>query len=350
MPSATDDDVERLRADASARKRRLRMFGLALLALPAALAGAAWAYMVRMPGRSHEGPLPALTPGEAAYQAETARHVQVLAGDIGERNHRQRARLDMSAEYIVRELSAAGYEVDRQRYDALGASFENPVVELSGTELPEEIVVVGAHYDAAQGAPAANDNGSGVAAVLALARAFAGKPQRRTLRFVAFANEEPPHFQTSAMGSLHYAEGCKARGERVIAMLSLETMGYFSDEPRSQDYPFPFSAVYPDTGNFIAIVGDLSSRALVHRVIESFRENARFPSEGAAIPASIPGAGWSDHWSFWQYGYPAVMITDTAPFRYPHYHTKNDTPDKLDYERLARVVAGIEHVLMDLLN
>jgi hypothetical protein len=125
-------------------------------------------------------------------------------------------------------------------------------------------------------------------------------------------------------------------------------MGYFSDEPGSQQYPFPFSLFYPDRGNFIAVVGNTSSRALVRRVVRQFRERARFPSEGAAVPGFITGVGWSDHWSFWQVGYKAAMITDTAPFRFAHYHEATDTPDKLDYERLARVVEGLVHVVGDL--
>ena len=198
--------------------------------------------------------------------------------------------------------------------------------------------------------PAANDNGTGVAALLVLARRLKGSSLKRTVRFVAFANEEPPHFQTDAMGSLVYARACKTAGDNVVAMLSLETMGYFSDDAGSQAYPFPLSVFYPDVGNFIGFVGDLSSRALVHEVIGLFRRGVDFPSEGAALPASIPGVGWSDHWSFWQVGFPAVMITDTAPFRYPHYHTPEDTPDKVDFARLAHVVVGLDGVIVKLAN
>jgi Zn-dependent M28 family amino/carboxypeptidase len=187
-----------------------------------------------------------------------------------------------------------------------------------------------------------------VAALLALARMLKDGAPARTLRFVAFANEEPPHFKQPSMGSLHYAESCKQHGDDVVAMLSLETMGYYRDEPGTQKYPAPLSSFYPDTGNFIGFVGDLSSRALVNRVVDSFRRHASFPSEGAALPGSIPGVGWSDHWSFWQHGYPAVMVTDTAPFRYPHYHEPSDTPDHIDFARLAQVVRGLEKVIAEL--
>jgi hypothetical protein len=328
--------------------RRAQMFTLGLVALPLIAAGATWAYVVRMPGSSFAGALPTLTDEEATIRDATKHDVEKLAGEIGERNHRHPIALNESAMFIEGELAAAGYEVKRQSYEALGMTFHNLEAALPGSERPEEIVVIGAHYDSALDCPAANDNGSGVAALLALARAFAGEPQPRTVRFVAFANEEPPHFQEPAMGSLHYADGCAERDENVVAMLSLETMGYYRDEEGSQQYPFPFSLFYPSRGDFIGFVGDTSSRDLVHRVVESFRRHAQFPSEGAALPASVPGADWSDHWSFFRRGYPAVMVTDTAPFRYPHYHMPEDTPDKVDYERLARVVGGLEKVIRDL--
>lgn len=150
------------------------------------------------------------------------------------------------------------------------------------------------------------------------------------------------------MGSVRYARRCRERGERVVAMLSLETMGCFSDEERSQHYPFPFRYFYPSRGNFIAFVGNLASQALVRRSVRTFRRHASIPSEGAAVPGWITGVGWSDHWSFWEQGYPGVMVTDTAPFRYPEYHTPFDTPDRVSYAPLARVVAGLEPVIFDL--
>jgi Zn-dependent M28 family amino/carboxypeptidase len=131
-------------------------------------------------------------------------------------------------------------------------------------------------------------------------------------------------------------------------MLSLETIGYYSDAPNSQQYPPPFNLYYPSTGNFIGFVGNEESSRLVEQVVRAFRQHAKFPSEGSAAPSDVPGVGWSDHWSFWQAGYPALMVTDTAPFRYPHYHLSSDTPDKLDYDRMARVVDGLQAVIGDL--
>jgi Zn-dependent M28 family amino/carboxypeptidase len=178
--------------------------------------------------------------------------------------------------------------------------------------------------------------------VLELARAAREWRPARTWRFVLFVNEEPPFYKTGQMGSRVHASRARARGERIVAMYSLETIGWYSDAPGSQKYPFPFSWFYPDRGDFLAFVGNLPSRGLLHATIAAFRTHAQFPSDGLAAPAFIPGVDWSDHGSFWEAGYPALMVTDTAPYRYPHYHTAQDTPDKVDYERLAHVVRGLE--------
>ena len=208
--------------------------------------------------------------------------------------------------------------------------------------------MIGAHYDSIAGSPGANDNGSGVAAALELARLTVGRRAHRPLRFVWFVNEEPPFYLGNDMGSRRYVRLIRDRGERVAGMFSLETIGYYSNLRHSQRYPPPLALFYPDTGNFIGFVANLSSRAWLRDALGAFRQHARFPSEGVAAPALIPGIDWSDHRSFWEAGYPALMITDTAPFRYPHYHLPSDTPDKLDYPPLARVVTGLEGTLREL--
>jgi Zn-dependent M28 family amino/carboxypeptidase len=207
--------------------------------------------------------------------------------------------------------------------------------------------VIGAHYDSAGTAPGANDNGTGVAATLALARNMANLRGRSNvrIRWVFFVNEEPPYFQTPRMGSVVYAGQLRKSGETMIGMISLETMGFYSDRAGSQHYPSPLNLRYPDTGNFVAFVGMTSSRAFVRKTVGAFRAVAAFPSVGGSAPDFVQGIGWSDHWSFAQQGIPALMVTDTAPFRYPHYHTRYDTPDKVDYPRLARVVTGLEKML-----
>jgi hypothetical protein len=309
-----------------------------------------WWSMIRMPLKSFCGPLPALTAEQGAARDALRRHVEKLAGEIGERNVFKPEKLRAAADYIEGVFTNAGYKVNRQGYTVLRETCHNLEAELKGKSRGEEIVVVGAHYDSVSGSPGANDNGSGIAAVLELARAWAGRAPARTLRFVAVVNEEPPFFQTEQMGSLVYARQCRQRNENIVAMLSLETIGYYSTVKGSQKYPFPVGLFYPSRGDFIAIVGNRANARLVRHCIASFRRQASFPSEGAALPGRLPGIDWSDHWSFWQAGYPGIMVTDTAPFRYPHYHTQQDTPDKLDYERLARVVAGLDKVLEDLVN
>lgn len=306
------------------------------------------ACVVWMPGRSWNGPLRPLSDGQRAVCARLEGHVHVLAGDIGERNTATHAALLRTADYIERTFGEAGYSVARQEFRAEGRPVCNLEVELRGTSRAEEIVVVGAHYDTVYVCAGANDNGSGVAALLELARQFAGRPQPRSVRFVAFVNEEPPYFRTDEMGSLVYARRCKERGDRIVGMMSLETIGYYSDEEGSQQYPPPFGWFYPDRGHFIAFVANTSSGGLVRRAVRAFRASAQFPSEGVAAPGFITGIGWSDHWSFWQAGYPAFMVTDTAPFRYPFYHTEEDTPDKLDYERMARVTEGLVSVVEEM--
>lgn len=304
--------------------------------------------MTVMPGHSHTGPLPALTKEESIIASRLRRHVTVLAGEIGERNTQHYGELQEAARYVATELRAEGYPVREEPYGIGEREMVNIEGERRGNTHPEEIVVVGAHYDSVAGAPGANDNASGVAAVLELGRLLRDLKPARTVRLVAFVNEEPPWFIGENMGSLVYARGAKKRGEKIVAMLSLETVGYYSDQPHSQKYPEPFQHFYPDTGNFIGMVSNLASYPLLRRVIGTFRATTHFPSEGLAAPEVVPGVGWSDHWAFWQEGYPAMMVTDTAPFRYPYYHASGDTPDKLDYQRMARVTAGIERVVREL--
>ena len=304
-----------------------------------------WWFGMRMPGKNISTAA-TLSAAEIALRAELAADVQALAGDIGERNMRRYRQLNAAADFIEGAFSRAGLRPRRDTYELSGRACHNIEVEIPGAR--PQIVIIGAHYDSVFGSPGANDNGSGVAALLALARRFAGKPAGQTLRFVAFVNEEPPYFQTEQMGSFVYARGCKARGDQISAMLSLETIGYFSDAPHSQKYPPGISAFYPGTGNFIGFVGNFPSRALVRRAVASFREQGKIPSEGGALPSFISGVGWSDQWSFWQCGYPAIMITDTAPFRYPHYHESTDTPDKLEYDRFALVVSALEKTIAEL--
>lgn len=339
VPLGKDGPLGRI---SRANRRRLVVYPLLVGGIVGGLL-----YCTAMPGKSWSGTFTA-TPDELRLAKQLERDVTELAGKIGARNIESRDTLQQSERYVTSRFKELGYAPERLSYDVGIRSVANVEVTLVGTKTPKEIVVVGAHYDSAFDAPGADDNASGVAALFALAEWFATKKPERTLKLVAFANEEPPRFWTEKMGSMVYAKACRARGDDIKAMLSLETVGYFREEPGSQKYPPPMSFFYSDKGNFIGFVGNTSSRSLTRDVVQVFRSTTDFPSEGAALPSFIAGVGWSDQWSFWQAGYPGVMVTDTAPFRNPNYHKLSDTPETLDYARLARVVVGLEKVVQSL--
>jgi len=318
-----------------------------------ALIGAAWGalhYMTGVPGTSHRGPLPPLTPEEAALAQALERHIATIAAR--EHNLAHYAELENVARYIETALASYGYASKAQTFIVSGRPVRNIEVTIAAqpSSATPETIVVGAHYDSAPGTPGANDNASGTAAVIELSRLLRDLDHRtqKRIRLVLFVNEEPPYFGSEDMGSLHYAKSLAASGERVVAMYSLETIGFYSSEAGSQRYPAPFGLLFPDRADFVAFVGLLGSRPLLRKTVRSFRSHTAFPSIGGVAPAFIPGIAWSDHWSFSQLGFQAVMITDTALFRYPHYHRPSDTPDKIDGRNLASVVKGIERVIRDL--
>jgi hypothetical protein len=309
-------------------------------------------FMPQIPGKSYHGPVPPLTDEQMVLRKQLCKDVTKLAGDIGDRNvSTEYKNLCKAANFIEESFVETGYMVLRQGYEVSqyglkGRECYNLETEITGSEKPDEIVVVGAHYDSLEGTPGANDNASGVAALLALARSSVDSKPVRTLRFVAFVNEEPPFFQSDDMGSFVYARRCRERNENIVAMLSLETIGYYTDEPESQSFPIGLmDFVFPTTGNFISFVSNIKSHKLLSDVTGFFRQYAKFPSEAACLPEQIVGVAWSDQWSFWQNGYPGIMVTDTAPFRYPYYHTSEDTPDKINYDWFAYLVDMLEKVV-----
>ncbi|MCG8433363.1 MAG: M28 family peptidase [Gammaproteobacteria bacterium] len=268
-------------------------------------------------------------------------HVQHLAGTIGERNVFIPNTLPAAADYIEATWAAQGYAVTRQWFEARGERVANLEAARTGRTRPGEILLIGAHYDSVVGCPGANDNGTGVAALLEIARLFAAVEPAITVRFVAFVNEEPPFFMTREQGSVVYADAARARGDDIRLMVALETIGYFSDRPGSQQYPPLFGLFYPHQGNFLGFVSDLRSRAVMRRAVEVFRAHSDVPLEHCATFRFVPGVDWSDHRSFWKAGYRAFMVTDTAPYRYPHYHLPSDTPDRVCYPAFARVTEGL---------
>lgn len=326
------------------RISKRRAWAVRLAVIPLVILAGIW-FVTGMPGNSWSGLRPPLTNKEQLIHNNLKRHVAALAGDIGERNVWRDGSMAAAAAYIRKTLVDAGYAVNVQSFTSRGVTVNNLEAVLPGKSNAEEIIVVGAHYDSVADSPGANDNASGVAAMLELARLLAGTALPRSVHFVAFANEEAPFFYGDEMGSNRYATQAHAQGARIEAMLSLETIGYYTDQKGSQRYPFPFSLFYPNTGNFIGFVGNLSSRGLVRRAVGAFRAHTAFPAEGVAAPSGIEGVHWSDHWAFWEAGYPAIMVTDTAPFRYPDYHRATDVPGALDYVGLARVTGGLVDVI-----
>ena len=236
----------------------------------------------------------------------------------------------------------------RLGYEHRGDRCFNLEITQSGTAQKDQILLIGAHYDTVLGSPGANDNGSGVAALIELSRLFAGLELPMTVRFVAFVNEEPPFFATELQGSMVYAHMARRRGDDIRLMVCLETMGCYSDKPGSQSYPSLFKFFYPDRANFIGFVSNFRSWSAMRRLAAAFRRGSDFPLETTAMFPFVPGVSWSDHRSFWVQGFRAVMVTDTAFYRYPHYHAASDTPDRLDYSSLSRVTLGLHSALAEL--
>jgi hypothetical protein len=346
-----------------AQPRNQAMYRTKLATALAGVRNASWVprFAAQMPGQSHEGRLPALTSAQLLLARELESIVMELAGPLCGRNQFRPRVMSRCEEFLMAQLAATGLKVHRQEYMSHGERVCNLEIELPGTTARDEIVLIGAHYDAVELkpefglCPAANDNGSGVAATIALAmraaqRANAGKPPARTLKFVLWANEEPPFFWTEQMGSLVHARAAKARGDKIVAMLTPETCGCYIDAEGSQRYPLAklFETLYPTRGNFIAFMSMHEAADMLRASVAAFREHAAFPSIAAALPAIIPHVGASDHWSYWRMGYPAIMITDTAPYRYNYYHTNEDLPENMNFPHMARVVDGLDGVVKQL--
>lgn len=256
-------------------------------------------------------------------------------------------RLAAAAEFIRAELATAGAATREQTYEADGKQYKNVIATFGADASPA--IVVGAHYDACGKLPAADDNASGVAGLLDLARLLAKSPPATRVDLVAYSTEEPPYFRTEQMGSVVHAKSLRADGTELRAMISLEMIGYFSDEAGSQGFPSPLlRALYPSKGNFIAVVGKIGGGSLVRTVKSAMTSAAPLPVYSLNAPGSLMGIDLSDHRSYWAEGYPAVMITDTAFFRNRAYHTDRDTADRLDYERMAQVVEGTLAAVLEL--
>jgi Zn-dependent M28 family amino/carboxypeptidase len=277
--------------------------------------------------------------------ADLRQHVDRLAGLIGPRHVGAPKALQAAATLIDRALSAVGYTVERQWYLAQGHDVCNLVTEIRGTKRADQIVVLGAHYDTVPTTPGADDNASAVAVLLEVARILHDCRPKRTIRFVAFACEEPPHYFTNEMGSQVYARQCRTSGERIIGMLCLEMVGFFISASGTQSVPDAIPRflhwAFPRRGNFLAAVGNMPSWRLCWKFRRGFKRATRFPLFSICLPELIHDIRRSDNSSFWDQGYPALMLTDTSYLRNPHYHLSSDTPETLDYESMASVAVGV---------
>ena len=283
---------------------------------------------------------------DAAVLENLRRHVDRLAGLIGPRHSSQPRALEAARKLVESELSAAGYDVQRQSYRLAGQrEVENLVAELPGSRKADQIVILGAHYDTMPLTPGADDNASAVAVLLEAARLARRWQAGRTIRFVAFACEEMPHFRNDEMGSKVYAKACRERGERIVGMLCLEMVGFFSSRPNSQQMPTAIPKflrpIFPPRGDFLAAVGNLRSGRLLWQFRRGFRRAVRFPLFPILLPELVEDIRLSDNSSFWDQGYQALMLTDTSFLRNPHYHQPSDTPDTLDYPSMAQVTLGV---------
>jgi hypothetical protein len=284
----------------------------------------------------------------AEIQNELISDVKFLSETIGPRNFIYYDQLNLCREWIKNKWQTQGFEVTEQTFEMDGREYANLEVEVQGIKSPEEIIILSNQYDTLPDSPGANNNAGGVAVIFQLTKLLKDFVSDKTLRFVAFTNEEDPIFGTEQMGSYYYAQRSAEKNENIIIMLSLDAIGYYTNEPGSQRLPWPFSIFYPDNGNFLAFIGDFSSREYMEAVTKGFKKGSSFPIEAGVVPQWIEGASWSDHQSFWIFGYPAIMVTDTGGFRSPYHTTTADTMDKMDFEALARIVLGMYGVILEI--
>jgi len=243
-------------------------------------------------------------------------------------------------EWIKQRWESQGYVVKKHTFSIGEKEYSNLEIEIKGRTLPSEIIIISAQYDTLPDSPGANNNGSGMAILFQLSRLLKKHTPSRTLRLLNFVNEEDPFFGTEMMGSFQYAKSCRERGEDILVMLSLDALGVYKEEPGSQKLPYPFSLFYPDRGNFLAFIGNLQSRKYMVEVSKGFKKGSSFPIEVGVAPEWAKGAAWSDHSSFWKFGYPGIMVTDTGGFRSSYHTTKEDTMEKLNFEAMSRIVIG----------
>lgn len=308
-------------------------------------------YMMSMPGVMLNSPALPLNEQEKTLISRLKSHVEFLSEQVGERHFQMSGTLNASAEYIQEQFTSFGYQAVLEEFQGQDQTYKNVYVEIAGKKTDNQVLIIGAHYDSVWLSPGADDNASGIAVLLETARLLMDKKLQRTVRWVAFVNEESPFYATEQMGSLVHAKNATDRGEKITGMISLEMLGYYDDSDHSQAYPFPLKYFYPHRGNFVAFVGNLTSRQFLRDSLGYFRSSERFPATGLVAPEFlVPDIRRSDNYAFWQYGINAFMITDTANFRNPYYHTGIDLPETLNYEYMSLVTTSLSSMIESLAN
>ncbi len=324
---------------------KVLLFWLIVVALFGLSAGA---YMTQMPGASFRGKLPELSESEQDSAETLSRHVDAIASDAGSRGTHNPTALNDAGDYIKSQLRHFGYEVVISEFDEHGLQLTDVDVTIPGQRNGGDIIVVGAHYDSMPGSPGADGNASGCAVLLELARILEGHGGERTIKLVFFVTGAGPIAGDEKSAAARYARDMHKRGDKVLAMVSLDSLGVYRDAPGSQKLPFPLSLVYPETGNFVLFAGDLAARDVVRYSTEEFRKTARFPAEGLVEPGFMSSLALSDSEGFRMQGFPAIVVTDTGKLRNANIGTALDTADKLDFARMARMTSGLARVVQKL--
>jgi len=280
------------------------------------------------------------TPSPLRVEAKKLEnHVKALSIDFYPRNYGNIQNLNKAAKYIEGQFKLSGARVEIQEFEVEGKKYKNIIARYNIGQGRK--MIVGAHYDSCEDTPGADDNSSGVAGILELASLLGREKINREIELVAYTLEEPPFFGTEEMGSFVHANSIQNK-DKIEGVLVLEMIGYFSNNKNSQSYPMGLlKLMYPDRGNFIAVVGNLSQRAFTKKIKIRMKGATDLPVYSISAPAGIPGIDFSDHRNYWPLGINAVMITDTAFYRNSEYHGPKDTYDRLDYEKMAKVVAGV---------
>lgn len=318
-----------------------KKFVLYLLLILLVLFGFSWFYLVN-PVLTPRGPKPFIP----VDRDQVYKDVEFLTQSTPNRNHTNLKALNLAGDYIATQLKNAGYAVSFQEFEADGARYKNIIARTS--ETPGERIVVGAHYDVWSIQEGADDNASAVAGMLEIARLI--KSQKPVLpypiEFVAFTLEEPPYFQTDKMGSYIHAASLAKQKIQIKLMVCLEMIGYFSNEKGSQQFPMLLLKLfYPSRGNFITIVGKTGQWKLVRKAKKLMLKGSEIDVHSINAPGFIPGIDFSDHRNYWNQNYPAILITDTAFFRNPHYHEASDTIQTLNFEKMSQVIQSTYYLL-----